>query len=35
MLGLAMKQVNYTLAFCQADLEEDVYVCMARGFERA
>ena len=35
MFGLATKQVDYTLAFCQADLEEDVYVRMARGFERA
>jgi hypothetical protein len=35
MLGLVMKQVDYTLAFCQADLEEDVYVRMARGLEHA
>jgi hypothetical protein len=26
VLQLAMKQVDYTLAFCQADLNEEVYM---------
>ena len=34
MMGLVMKQVDYTLAFVQSELNEDVYVRMAKGFER-
>ena len=34
ILGLATKQVDYTLAFVQADLEDDVYVRMPKLFER-
>jgi hypothetical protein len=34
VLGLATKQVDYTLAFVQADLNEDEYCEMPRGFER-
>ena len=33
-LGLATKQVDYTLAFVQADLDEDVYVRMPKLFEK-
>jgi hypothetical protein len=33
ILGLATKQVDYTLAFVQADLEDDVYVRMPKLFE--
>jgi hypothetical protein len=34
LLGLATKQVDYTLAFVHADLKDDVYVRMPRMFER-
>ena len=34
ILGLVTKQVDYTLAFVQAPLSEDVYVRMAKGFEQ-
>jgi hypothetical protein len=34
LLGLATKQVDYTLAFVHADLKDDVYVRMPRLFER-
>jgi Reverse transcriptase (RNA-dependent DNA polymerase) len=34
MMGSVTKQVDYTLAFVQSDLNEDVYVRMAKGFER-
>ena len=33
-LGLATKQVDYTQAFVQADLDDEVYVRMPRGFEK-
>jgi hypothetical protein len=33
-LGLATKQVDYTLAFVQADLDEEVYVRMPKLFEQ-
>jgi hypothetical protein len=32
VLGLCTKQVDYTLAFCQAPIDTDVYVEMPRGF---
>lgn len=34
IMGLAMKQVNYKLAFIQADIKDDIYVQMAKGFEQ-
>jgi hypothetical protein len=34
VLGLAMKQVDYTNAFCQADLDDEVYVQMRKLFEK-
>ena len=34
VLGLATKQVDYTLAFVQADLNEEVFCEMPKGFER-
>jgi Reverse transcriptase (RNA-dependent DNA polymerase) len=34
MMGLATKQVDYTLAFVQADIKDDVYIRMAKGFEQ-
>jgi hypothetical protein len=34
ILGLATKQVDYTLAFVHADVKEDVFVRMAKGFEK-
>jgi Reverse transcriptase (RNA-dependent DNA polymerase) len=34
MMGLVTKQVDYTLAFVQSDLNEDVYIRMAKGFKR-
>jgi hypothetical protein len=34
VLGLATKQVDYTLAFVHAPIEEDVYVEMPRGFRK-
>jgi hypothetical protein len=34
VLGLATKQVDYTNAFCQADLDEEVYVRMPKLFEK-
>jgi hypothetical protein len=34
VLGLHTKQVDYTLAFCQAPIDTDVYVEMPRGFKQ-
>ena len=34
MMGLVTKQVDYTLAFIQSDLNEDIYIRMATGFKR-
>jgi Reverse transcriptase (RNA-dependent DNA polymerase) len=34
VLGLATKQVDYTNAFCQADLDDKVYVRMPKLFEQ-
>jgi histone deacetylase 1/2 len=34
ILGLATKQVDYTLAFVQADLDDEVYVRMPKLFEQ-
>jgi Reverse transcriptase (RNA-dependent DNA polymerase) len=34
VLGLATKQVDYTNAFCQADLDDEVYVQMPKLFEK-
>jgi hypothetical protein len=34
MMGLATKQVDYTLAFVQADIKDDIYVRMTKGFEQ-
>ena len=33
-LGLASKQVDYVSAFCQAPIEEDVYVNLPKGWRR-
>ena len=33
-LGLCSKQVDYTNAFCQADLNEDVFLRMPRGYQQ-
>ena len=32
VLGLNIKQIDYTLAFCQATLDEPVYVEMPHGY---